>query len=168
MARKDVRAVLLAGVVSIECKGNSCRSPMFAELFRRAAKKAGLAVEIISAGCMASAANGNPAAPEWAKLIDETGVDMSSHRSQGINQLDLSKVGAHLCVDPEASELVGQIPGVNQDTIFLAEIPNPYDVQGDGRLDAYRDTFARACDTIDFILEQPTGFTAEAAREHRA
>ncbi|WP_062270047.1 arsenate reductase ArsC [Endozoicomonas arenosclerae] len=62
------------------CTGNSCRSQM-AEGWAKALLKADY--EISSAGIEAHGLN-----PNAVKVMDEAGIDISSHQSQTLNELD--------------------------------------------------------------------------------
>jgi len=174
MARSDLQPVYFASAtaVAVYCKGNTCRSSMFAELLRRVLKRKKRKITVISAGCMDSACSGEAAAPEWATLLEETGVDLSTHRSQGITQIDpgvLRDISLHLSVDPVAAQVLEEKRLVEPDRIFLINPPNgvanPWDVKGDGRLGAYRSCFREMCGAIDTMLGLNPGFTARVAKE---
>jgi protein-tyrosine phosphatase len=64
------------------CSGNICRSPMAEACLRRAL--AGESVAVASAGTLGI--EGAPAAPEAVRALEEIGIDLSDHRSQGVTR----------------------------------------------------------------------------------
>ena len=67
------------------CSGNICRSPMAAELFRSRAAHSGLShVVVDSAGTLGI--EGAPASEEAIRAMAEIGVDLTGHRSKGVNE----------------------------------------------------------------------------------
>lgn len=128
--------------VLVVCKGNTCRSPMLAELLRLGieSRNAGPDMPVESAGILPEAA-GKPAASEWAELQSETNIDLSRHRSRFIGSIgDLSRFDFVVCAEPSVVTTVKEF-GVPNEKIVLAGapdgMPNPYQ-QG---IEAYRQCF---------------------------
>jgi len=70
------------------CSGNICRSPMVAEYLRHRAAHAGLSHLVVgSAGTLGI--HGRAAADEAIETLSEAGLDLSSHRSKGIDDADV-------------------------------------------------------------------------------
>jgi len=66
------------------CSGNICRSPMAAEYFRHRASRSGLShVVVESAGTLRI--EGQTASPEAIEVMGELGVDLTQHRSSGLD-----------------------------------------------------------------------------------
>ena len=137
------------------CKGNTCRSPMFAAVLRQKLAETGRSdVTIESAGYM-EAAKGQPANPEWIGLREETpGVDLSGHVSRWTGDLDLREFDLIVCMEPNAVDEVRK-QGVPETTsVVLANeaeggIPNPYQ-QGP---DAYRNCYRAIVSVVgEFVL----------------
>ncbi|MBX2800260.1 MAG: hypothetical protein KTR31_21450 [Myxococcales bacterium] len=66
------------------CSGNITRSPLAAALADHAALQAALDVDIQSAGTLGI--NGQPAYPQMVSAARELGLDLSTHRSQGLTE----------------------------------------------------------------------------------
>jgi len=68
------------------CSGNICRSPMAEYILRDLVKKAGdgQRLQVASAGTLDLV--GEPAATYAQQLLIEDGIDMSAHRSRGLDQ----------------------------------------------------------------------------------
>ena len=62
------------------CTGNSCRSVMAEGLFKKIAKERGRELSVSSAGI--SASEGFPPTEETIRVMEEEGIDVSSHRSR--------------------------------------------------------------------------------------
>ena len=77
------------------CSGNICRSPMAAVLAENMLRDAALPAVIISAGTLGL--EGRRAAREAVQAIDEIGMSLTSHRSQGVS-LPLCRMADHLVV----------------------------------------------------------------------
>lgn len=65
------------------CTANICRSPMAAGLARRYATERGWDVQVDSAGVMGI--QGRPADPLAVRVMAEIGVDITEHRSKGVD-----------------------------------------------------------------------------------
>lgn len=68
------------------CSGNICRSPMAAEYFRQRAPRAGLSHVVVSSAGLLGIEDA-PAALESVRTMREIGIDLESHRSQGLTRL---------------------------------------------------------------------------------
>lgn len=140
--------------ILVVCKGNTCRSPMFAAVLRRRYAELGYLefIEVESAGYDQSA-RGQNAAPEWFELQRETGVDLSEHKSRWIGDLVLSRYNLILCMDQLASDAVIE-RGVSGRTSVLVVnhreggIKNPWG----GGVDAYRECFIKVCEVVDKMM----------------
>jgi len=74
--------------ILVICSGNICRSPMVAEYLRHRAAHAGLShLLVASAGTLGI--NGRAAADEAIDTLREAKLDLTSHRSKGINEADV-------------------------------------------------------------------------------
>lgn len=70
------------------CSGNICRSPMVEACLRRSLEHAGQGrVAVDSAGLLGI--EGAPASREAVRAMREIGIDISGHRSRGIDEQDL-------------------------------------------------------------------------------
>lgn len=99
-------------------------------------------VEVESAGYLKSAAKGEAAAAPWNELKGVTGVDLSTHRSRWIGNLDLSQFSSIVCLDDHA--LKGMVEsGLTSPKvpIYLIGILNPWQ-KG---VDAYRECYREVC-----------------------
>ena len=106
--------------VLVVCTGNICRSPMGAALLRAHFDAQGVRATVHSAGTMAW--NASPP-PEAVTVMDEMGIDISSHRARPLSVelvagadvvlgMTRDHVGRVLSLVPEASErtfLVGEL-----------------------------------------------------------
>lgn len=133
--------------ILVVCFGNTCRSPMLAELLWRTCIEQNRSVIVSSAGYGENAASRQCAAREWSQLRDETEINLDLHRSQWIGALRLDAFDLIICAEQAAVDAV-IARGAAADKIVLANapdgIPNPWQ-QG---VDAYRQCFAQLRDTI--------------------
>lgn len=133
--------------ILVVCRGSTCRSPMLQCLLQERlntrwdqdialVRDVGDAIavdpvlaKVESAGTLKEAA-GKPAAEHSITCMQKRGLDLSSHRSRWIGDLDLTVFDLFLCVGPdEAAALVER--GVPRDKIEIVNeaqggIPNPY------------------------------------------
>jgi len=77
------------------CSGNICRSPMAAGMAQVKFPAAQIPSVVISAGTLNI--NGQPAAPNAVAAAAQIGVDISTHRSQGVS-LPLMNMADHLVI----------------------------------------------------------------------
>ena len=94
--------------ILIVCRGNTCRSPMYAALLQDKLKRQGREATVESAGILASA-KGQPAAREWLEMRSYTHVDLNEHRSRWIGDLDLNVFDTIICLDEDAFAEVGRL-----------------------------------------------------------
>ncbi|MDY0361230.1 MAG: arsenate reductase ArsC [Desulforegulaceae bacterium] len=129
------------------CTGNSCRSQM-AEGFARALKND--EIEAFSAGIETHGLNQNA-----VKVMKETGVDISSHKSQNINEFKDETFDYVVTVCGHAHETCPFFPG-NSKVVHIGFDDPPklaleYDDE-EKKLDCYR----KVRDEIkDFVLKLP-------------
>lgn len=114
------------------CKGNRARSPMFEHLLRQAIEQKKIVnLQVESAAGLKEASGKEP--EEGAVLaLKGIGIDISSHRSRFIGDLDLSKFNSVYCMDPSVMTIVHEnlaLQGVSIPVVLVSEpsgIPNPY------------------------------------------
>lgn len=66
------------------CTGNTCRSPMAEGILRELAKKEGLDIEVESGGI--ATFNGDRAAENSLRVMEDIGIDIGEHRTLEVNQ----------------------------------------------------------------------------------
>ena len=101
------------------CSGNICRSPMAAEYFRQQAARAGLShVVVASAGTLGI--EGAPASVEARQAMQEIGVDLDQHRSQGVDEAVLKPTDVVIVMTRRhLAELDEAFPGMPQERWLL-------------------------------------------------
>jgi protein-tyrosine phosphatase len=114
----EVRRILFV------CSGNICRSPMAALLARRQLERAGVPAVVISGGTLGI--QGTPAASFAVQALQEVGLDLSDHRSQGV-PLALARVADSIVVmSPEHAEaLLERDPSLGPRIVRLWEYADP-------------------------------------------
>ena len=70
------------------CSGNICRSPMAAEYLRHRAARSRLSHVVVDSGGVLGI-EGAPASEGAITVLKEDGLDLSTHRSKGIDRADL-------------------------------------------------------------------------------
>lgn len=81
------------------CTGNTCRSPMAAEIFRKIVKERNLKnIEISSAGVAAN--NSSPASKNAVEVCKKINVDLSQHVSKSIFDVNLTSVDKFIVMTP--------------------------------------------------------------------
>lgn len=80
------------------CTGNICRSPLGEFLIRRAAKEAGLAITVDSAG-ISSEESGNPIDPRTKKVLAELNINSDRHRAKKFQVSDFDRFDLLLAMD---------------------------------------------------------------------
>ncbi len=90
------------------CRGNTCRSPMFAAILQLKLQKLGRNFVVESAGYI-SFTKGWPAAKAWLDTKAETGIDLSQHRSRWIEDLNLKQYDIILTMDELATIAVNRL-----------------------------------------------------------
>ena len=125
------------------CTGNTCRSPM-AEGYMKSLGLCG--VQVKSAGMSFS---GDPASQNSVDVMNEIGIDISSHRSAVISASHIDWADRIFCMtDSHKAALIGA--GVQENKLFVlgSGIPDPF-----GRdIDAYRlcrNEITAAIDNLD-------------------
>lgn len=118
------------------CVGNISRSPMMMALLQRAL---GDAFAVESAGVQEGLA-GRPANHRSVACMKERGLDLSTHVSRWIGDLDLGAYRWIVCVGPDEAETVRSALGVDAARVLVANaarggVPDPYELGMDG----YRD-----------------------------
>jgi len=142
-ARAEINKILVL------CLGNICRSPM-AEGFLKSRLPEKV---IMSAGLTAMA--GYPADPFSVRLMQEHGIDISSHRSQNLTDWMVEAADLILTMDTEQMNFIeraypafeGRIMRLGQFGGF--DIPDPY-CQG---IDAFRESQKLIVQGINEVLE---------------
>ena len=127
------------------CAGNICRSA-YAESVARAAG-------LTTASCGLRTRGGDPADPNAARIAAERGVDLSAHRSQRIDEMQLGPADVMVCMETAQAQNLREQAGLPAQVAVLGligpdrrpHIPDPY-----GKSDDY---FNRCFDWIDRDLE---------------
>jgi protein-tyrosine-phosphatase len=102
------------------CTGNTCRSPMAADLGRRYLVPLGPEVEVSSAGLWAT--DGQPAAPHAQSIVHEMGGDLGGHRSRPVTpELMASSALVLTMTRRHKEELLHLQPGLGEKVFTLAE-----------------------------------------------
>jgi len=147
------------GPVLFVCTGNTCRSPLAAALWRRAARARGLDVDAVSAGV--SAREDVPASPEAVAVAREAGLDLSAHRARLLTRPDLLAACLVLTMGTRQRDFVGVLaPEAMAYTWVLreyaggrpVEVSDPY---GGDRV-VYRRTMRELTDLVDRSLQRFT------------
>lgn len=133
------------------CKGNTCRSPMFAaKLKDHFAMHGRQDVSIESAGYW-QPAKGQPAAPDWITLQEETRVNLSEHHSRWLGEVDLASFDVIYCMDAETLDEVKKTSPPSHVEVTMVNspegIPNPWE-KG---LDAYRACYQVICKAVEEV-----------------
>ena len=129
------------------CTGNTCRSPM-AEGYLKSLGLEGIQVK--SAGMSFS---GDPASTNSVRVMNELGIDISSHRSALITASHIEWADRIYCMTSSHKNALKEA-GADQSKLFVLGdgIPDPF-----GRdIDAYRlcrDKIIRAIDGFDFAKQ---------------
>jgi protein-tyrosine-phosphatase len=97
------------------CSGNICRSPMAAEYFRHHAPGYGLShVVVDSAGTLGIYGSG--ASEEAVEVMQEIGVDLSGHRSKGIEPANLTTSDVVVGMAQNHLDILGSLyPEINEE-----------------------------------------------------
>ena len=116
--------------VLVVCSGNTCRSPMAAALLQRLL---GGTAQIQSAGM--ETGGGTPPTNDAVSVMRELGVDISSHRSRDIADLDLTEFDFFLAMTPWIADQLREL-GAEKTRIKNLNVSDPY---GKG-IQVYRST----------------------------
>ena len=131
------------------CLGNRSRSPMMQAVLQQ---HLGPAFQVESAGVGPEAAVFAPANSRSIACMKERGVDLTSHTSRWVADLDLSQYGWIVCVGREEADKVSTWLGSNSSTVIIVAneqqggIPDPYELG----LPGYRDCLA----LLDAVMPQ--------------
>lgn len=138
--------------ILIVCKGNTCRSPMYAEMLKRHFAAHGRQHHIESAGTLKEAA-GQTAAVHWRELEDETGVNLDPHRSRWIGDVDLTAFEWVICMDLETLEI---LKGLAPPSLEVELANDPYGIFNPWQkgVDAYRECYSQICEAVSQIPPQ--------------
>ena len=127
------------------CTGNTCRSPMAAEIARRVAAERGLTdVTVVSAG---TGAFDGSAASDGALLVAmERGGDLSGHRSQQLTRELVDAVDLVLVMGDRHLTRVAELGGTGKSWLLTDYASHGGDVHSvsdpfGGDLDTYRATY---------------------------
>lgn len=80
------------------CTGNICRSPTGEFLLKDAAARADLPLQVASSG-ISNEERGNPIDRRAQKVLDELGIDATTHRAQQFNSQDFYRFDLILAMD---------------------------------------------------------------------
>lgn len=150
--------------VLMVCTGNLCRSPMAEGVFRDAVRRRRCDIEVASTGTWAYW--GDPATPEAVEVLRARGIDLSSHRSRGLDPNELKE--ADLIVGMTSvhrREILKVAPEVEGKLILLKELvevalegalPDASEARLERLLGARRPEWRRALD-LDDPMGKPIG-----------
>ena len=127
--------------IILVCSGNICRSPLAAVMTKRMAEERGASVAVISAGTLHL--NGEPAAKHSITVATEYGLDLSSHRSQGLSLGFIDLADALVVMSPKHERyIVEKAPAAAAKVVRLWEFSDrPLDEIADPvgqSIDAFR------------------------------
>lgn len=118
--------------IAFICTGNTCRSPMAEALLKAHLSKGGFKdTTVLSRGL--KAAVGAPASKNAVTVMNERGIDISSHRSAPLLEDELSCIDLFVCMGYEHAAAL-DLCGVESEKLVILNIPDPYG----GSLDEYR------------------------------
>jgi protein-tyrosine-phosphatase len=139
------------------CTGNTCRSPLAAALWRRAAAARGLNVHAESAGV--AAREGAPASAEAIAVAREAGLDLGGHSAQLLTRPLVRAAQLVLVMGARERQFIAVLsPEAGPSTFLLreyaggppADVSDPY---GGDRV-VYRRTLRELADLVDRSLER--------------
>src|SRR5687767_13807185 len=116
---------------------------MFAKVFEREARRLGQQNMTIESAAWRKSGSNQLADVRWSDLVDETGIDLSSHKSRWIGNLVLSSYDHILCMDADTLIEVRKMTRrlTKNNTARLVNppygIPNPWGED----LDTYRASY---------------------------
>lgn len=143
------------------CSGNICRSPMAAEYARHRASREGIPwLAVDSAGLLGI--ERARAADEAVAVLREAGLDLSSHRSKGLDVADLRSSDLVLAMTPEhLEELARRFPAAGPVPLLLRAFERGPEPTSDalplddpiGRsIETYRDCFRMVRECVDHLV----------------
>ena len=141
------------------CTGNTCRSPMAEGIFRHAAQKKGLPIEVQSAGM----GEDNQSAADNAILaMKEIGIDISMHRSRHLTPAMVRWADFILCMTRSHKDILVTMLGVPEEKVSVLGngVPDPYG----GDIDIYRQTRDALIEILNPLL--PSFSIVSMSEEH--
>lgn len=132
----------MARVVFV-CSGNTCRSPLAAALFERAARRRGLQVDATSAGVFAK--NEERASEGALSVAGEWGLDLAGHRARRLEREDIAGAELVLTMEKTHKQQVIEVAPETAGRVFtlaeyagseLGDVQDPYH----GPIETYRAT----------------------------
>ncbi len=103
------------------CAGNTCRSPMAEALAKRLLAES---TSVESAGM--ETADGMMATEEGVTVMRELGIDISTHRSRGLDRLNLADYDLIVALSPRIAQHLTSARNVPQQRVRVLDIQDPY------------------------------------------
>lgn len=100
------------------CSGNTCRSPMAAAIFNDMCNKENLDFTAQSAGV--ATVNGLPASTNSIKALEEIGLDLTSHKSTFLPDVDIFEFD-YICVMNYNQATIIESMGVERGKIYILQ-----------------------------------------------
>lgn len=130
------------------CSGNLCRSPMGQFLFQHHARAAGISAMALSMGTLNIHATAPPR--HVIDVMDEIGIDVRSHRSQGLQRRLLEMADGVYCMEEHHRQAVlGAAPGARKHVVLLGDHDPDSRAPIADPMGHDRETFLRCRDRID-------------------
>jgi protein-tyrosine phosphatase len=147
--------------VLIVCDGNICRSPLAAEYLRHRAVREQLSHLVVdSAGLLGIV--GAPAAPFSIQVGREAGLDLTRHRSRGVDPADMRTSDLVLAMTLRQLETLGRrFPDGSGRRLLLRAFEKQPSPQGGapeledpvaGPIEGYRDAFSVIRTCVDHLI----------------
>ena len=92
--------------VLIACKGNTCRSPMAAALLRDMIRSHGHEGRLRVSSTGIWAVEGQPATAEAQRVMQERGLDISSHRAHNLTPADVARADLIVAMERSVAEAI--------------------------------------------------------------
>ncbi|MCC8022209.1 MAG: low molecular weight protein arginine phosphatase [Clostridiales bacterium] len=130
------------------CTGNTCRSPMAAALFARLVRERGKGEQIAVLSAGLAACDGDAAAQNAVKALEERGIDLTDHRSRKMTRELLEEAEWVVCLSESHRQAL--LPHTDQPDKLMtlgADIPDPFG----GDLETYRvcrDVLEQRCEEL--------------------
>ncbi|ADL08782.1 low molecular weight protein arginine phosphatase [Thermosediminibacter oceani] len=139
------------------CTGNTCRSSMAEGLFRKMLRERGKDKDIKVDSCGIAAVEGMPASPQARKVMEEQGVDLSSHRAKMLSEALLNADLILTMTRSHRDYIINKFPHTKGRVFVLSEFAEGQ-VDGDADIaDPYggdEETYRRVADMIREKLEK--------------